>query len=51
MHQEDKLYYGELKNEKKHGKGTEIDFKNDIVFIGEYSQGRKSGIFTVIKPY
>ena len=49
LHQEDKLYYGELQNEKKNGRGTEIDFKSDAVYIGTFGKGRKVEVFTVIK--
>lgn len=40
---EKKIYYGQLFEEKKHGKGVEIDFNNDTTYKGLFVRGRKDG--------
>lgn len=38
-------------NEKKNGKGVEIDFANEVIYDGQFEAGKKNGQFTVIKPH
>ena len=49
--EEKKLYFGELFNQKKNGKGVEIDFVNEVIYDGHFESGKKNGNFTVIKPH
>lgn len=46
-----KLYFGQMFNEKKNGKGVEIDFANEVIYDGQFETGKKNGQFTVIKPH
>lgn len=48
--QQKKVYYGRMNADKKHGKGAEIDFVNNIAYKGTFQMGRKKGVFQVIKP-
>lgn len=34
-----------MNTDKKHGKGTEIDFVNNIIYKGIFTMGKKKGEF------
>jgi hypothetical protein len=34
-----------MNGDKKHGKGTEIDFANNIIYKGLFQMGSKNGVF------
>lgn len=43
------MYYGELVNGNKHGKGTEINFGENVKYSGNFDNGKKTGFFCVQK--
>lgn len=43
------MYYGELLDGSKHGKGTEINFEENTIYSGTFENGKKNGFFRVQK--